>query len=62
MPKDMTRLFSMNMPRRLHRALKLEAAKRDVTMGEIVTQALKEWGLDPLEGEGLDDEEDSDRQ
>lgn len=40
-----TRLFSMNMPVSTHAALKREAFERGVTMGEIVVEALKQWGL-----------------
>lgn len=57
-----TRLFSMNMPVPLHRALKRAAVEREKSMGEIVVEALKQWGLEPLEEEDSGSEEDRSRQ
>jgi len=37
----MTKLFSINLPLDLHSKLRMEAAKRNITMKDIVIRAIK---------------------
>lgn len=61
--RNPTRLFSMNMPVDVHRALKREAFERETTMGEVVLQALSQWGLrQNTDEEGADREDDRHRE
>lgn len=61
--RNPTRMFSMNMPVDVHRALKREAFERETTMGEIVLEALELWGIDPKTDEkGADREDDRHRE
>ncbi|OWU67728.1 hypothetical protein ATO2_14430 [Roseovarius sp. 22II1-1F6A] len=66
--RNPTRMFSMNMPVDVHRALKREAFEREAferetTMGEIVLEALELWGIDPKTDEkGADREDDRHRE
>ena len=58
-----TRMFSMNMPVDVHRALKREAFERETTMGEIVLDALKQWGIaQQINEEGAGREDDRNRE
>ena len=58
-----TRMFSMNMPVDVHRALKREAFERETTMGEIVLDALKQWGIaQQTNEEGAGREDDRNRE
>lgn len=61
--RNPTRMFSMNMPVNVHRALKRAAFERETTMVEIVLEALELRGIDrkTLE-EGADREDDRHRQ
>ena len=61
--RNPTRMFSMNMPVDVHRALKRAAFERETKMGEIVLEALELRGIDrkTLE-EGADREDDRHRQ
>lgn len=61
--RNPTRMFSMNMPVDVHRALKREAVERETTMGEIVLEALELWGLSQkTDEEGADREDDRHRE
>jgi hypothetical protein len=61
--RNPTRMFSMNMPLNVHRALKREAFERETTMGEIVLEALELWGLcQKADEEGVDREDDRHRE
>lgn len=53
MADKITRAFTMNMPVNIHKALRQESFDRNITMGEIVVEALLHWGLKP------DEEKDS---
>lgn len=61
--RNPTRMFSMNMPVDVHRALKREAFEREKTMGEIVLEALSQWGIVlKTDEEGADREGDHHRE
>lgn len=61
--RNPTRMFSMNMPVDVHRALKREAFERETTMGELVLEALDLWGIAPkTDEEGADREVDCHRE
>jgi len=61
--RNPTRMFSMNMPLDVHRALKREAFEGETTMGEIVLAALEQWGIGPKTDEkGADREDDRHRE
>jgi hypothetical protein len=61
--RNPTRMFSMNMPVDVHRALKREAVERETTMGEIVLEALGQWGIAlKTDEEGADREDDRHRE
>ena len=61
--RNPTRMFSMNIPLDVHRALKREAFVRETTMGEIVLAALEQWGIGPqTDEEGADREDDRHRE
>ena len=61
--RNPTRMFSMNMPVDVHRALKREAFERETTMGEIVLEALSQCGLrQKTDEKGADREDDRHRE
>lgn len=61
--RNPTRMFSMNMPVDVHRALKREAFERETTMGEIVLEALGQCGLrQKTDEKGADREDDRHRE
>lgn len=61
--RNPTRMFSMSMPVDVHRALKREAFERETTMGEIVLEALSQWGIVlKTDEEGADREDDRHRE